>query len=712
MAFIRSCPGRVRFFVQKEANLKALCAQMHASFEGAEKLFQLTYNPRTQRALCLFDEDEALTARFVAFLKEHSSLLEGALLSTFEGEDCSFASTMLKPAEDYEHEAKTLPHPFVSIAKKLTFFTLRRLFMPMAIRPFWVMYEVTPLIKEGFNSLRQKKLDVHVLDAAAIGSSILMGDFATAGMINLLLGISEILEDWTKERSKMDLLALFEGEKENVWILREGVEISVHPDNLVEGDLVVVNAGGRIPVDGTVLEGLAMVNEASMTGEGLPVRKKAGSEVFAGTALEEGRLVINTDAVGSATRFGKVAKVLIDSEEMKANIQSQAGMLADKIVPFSFLLSALILVVTRDPRKAATVLLADYSCAIKLATPLAVRSAMLESGKRGALIKGGKYLESLAKLDAVVLDKTGTLTESRPELVKICPVNGYSEDFVLRQAACMEEHFPHPIAESIVRKAEEKGLSHKEEHTTVEYILAHGIATTLNGERMVLGSRHFVHEDEGISLEGAEEAIASCTQAGQSLLYLACGDKIAGILVIKDPLREDAFDFIRQLEDLRMRRIVMLTGDSESTAKLVAEELGIDEFYAQVLPDEKLQVIERVKSEGHTVAMIGDGINDSAALRYADVGVSLQHGAAIAKEVCDLVLTDNNLESFIDSVSISKRAMRRIQRNFSLIVLFNTAFMGLGLFGLISPALMAGLHNLTTVGICAFSMRPVLPKSD
>ncbi|MCG8616312.1 MAG: heavy metal translocating P-type ATPase, partial [Desulfobacterales bacterium] len=528
--------------------------------------------------------------------------------------------------------------------------------------------------------------------------------------IHLLMDISETLEDWTTQRSKQDISGLFVQDKKPVWVMQKGEPVAIPHDSVAPGDLVVVRSGGKIPVDGVVADGLAMVNQSSMTGEPLAVEKKPGSDVFAGTILEEGRVIIHSEAVGDRTRFAKIARILTDADGMKAQIQSRAEQLADKIVPFSFLLSGVVFAFTRNLRQAASVLLADYSCAIKIATPLAVRTAMVETARNGVVLKGGKYLEALSRLDAVVLDKTGTLTQAVPEVVNVCPVNGYSREFVLRQAACLEEHFPHPIADAVIRKAREEGLDHDEDHAEVEYILAHGIATTLNGQRTVLGSRHFIHEDEGICLEDAEPVIRECTERGLSQLYFACGGKLAGVIAVNDPIREDAGEFISTLKTRKMKRIAMLTGDSREAAGAVASDLGLDEFYAQVLPDEKTELIKRLKSQGHTVAMVGDGINDSAALALADIGISLKHGSDIAKESCDIVLTGERLDSLVHAMDVSKKTMGRVRRNFIFIVASNTLFIGLGLTGIISPALMALLHNMGTVLTCASSMRPLLPN--
>ncbi len=696
MSVIHSIPGRIRFSARSVSAVRLLKEKAGVLLGPADITVYLSYNIRTGRGLLIFTGDERLT-RILAGLIE---ILASDLASLPRDTNESLNFPVSGSAEQ--------ENPFWTIAKKVANHYSTRLFMPPAMRPVWCIINVAPLILNGLKALAQGKLDVNVLDAAAILTALFMRDFNTAGTIHLLMGISEILENWTREKSKRDISGLFTQDRSPVWIMRRGEPESVPFEAVAPGDLVVVRAGGKIPVDGVVADGLAMVNQSSMTGEPIAVEKKIGSEVYSGTILEQGRLIILSEAVGEQTRFARIAKILTESDEMKANIHSHAERLADKIVPFSFVFAGIVFAATRDIRKAATVLMADYSCAIKIATPLAVRAAMLETAKNGAVLKGGKHLESLSRVDAVVLDKTGTLTQAIPEVVNVCPVNGFSREFVLRQAACMEEHFPHPIADAVIRKADEEGLDHVEDHAEVEYILAHGIATTLNGQRTVLGSRHFIHEDEGIALEEAEEAIQECMAHGLSLLYFACGGKLAGIIAVQDPVRKDAKGFIDLLKTKKTKRIVMLTGDDQRSAQAVAAELGIEEYHAQVLPEEKAALINKLKNQGHTVAMIGDGINDSAALACADVGVSLKHGADIAKETCDIILTGQELDSFIHAMTVSNRTMTRIRRNFLFIVSSNTLFIGLGITGVITPAMMALLHNLGTVLTCVASMRPVL----
>ncbi|WP_029896092.1 heavy metal translocating P-type ATPase [Desulfohalovibrio reitneri] len=711
MSIVRSIPGRIRFDVGSEEAFAKVRDQLLDDLGGELGELELRYNPRSGRGLALFSPDEGATSRALEILADilHTSLpmtlppCRGADL----GDERACAPPGLHPGG---HAETPLEHPFVSVARKVFLFFLRRRFMPMRIRPYFVAFTVAPLILEGLRSLVRGRINVSVLDASAVGSAMLMRDFDTAGSIHLLLEVSEDLEDWTREKSRGDLASLYRGDGRPAWVQRGEGEVQISQDELRQGDLVVVRSGARIPVDGVVADGTAMVNQSSMTGEPLSVKRGPGKEVFAGTVVEEGKLIIYSESVGDETRFAKIAQVISDSESMKADVHSHAVQLADRIVPLSFVLFGVVFAFTRNWMKASSVLMADYSCAIKIATPLAVRSAMLESAHFGAVIKGGKYIEQLSKADAIVLDKTGTLTKASPEVVRVCPVNGYSRSYVLRNAACMEEHFPHPIADAIVRKADEEGLVHDERHAEVEYTLAHGVSTTLGDDRLVLGSRHFISDDEGIHIDDSQEAVAECTRQGLSTLYLGVGGELAGVIALEDPLRESAYRFVRRLENMGMRRIVMLTGDGEASAKAVAGEVEIKEYHSQVLPDDKTRIVDELREEGHIVAMVGDGINDSAALSRADVGISMKHGADIAQEACDVMLTVDRLDSLVDSITLSRLAMKRIRNNYGFIVASNTAFIGLGVSGLITPALLAFLHNSGTVLTCAWSMRPYLSR--
>ncbi len=591
--------------------------------------------------------------------------------------------------------------------RPLLWYVFVRPLLPFAVRVVTAFSAALPFLVKGATSLFRGKVNVDVLDASAIGISLLRRDFKTVSLLTLLLGFGEALEQWTRKKSLDSLAESLALDTDTAWVRRDGVEISVPLKDLRESDLVVVRAGSAIPVDGVVFEGEASVNQASMTGEPLGRRRSAGAAVFAGTVVEEGELVVRVTGVGDGTRLRQIVRFIEESESLKAGVQGKAERLADAVVPFSFLLAGAVWLFTRNPARAAAVLLVDYSCALRLATPLAILAAMREGVGHGVLVKGGRFLEALASTDTVVFDKTGTLTESRPRVVDVVPAPGFLRDDVLRLAACLEEHFPHPVARAVVRKAEEENLHHLEEHTEVEYVVAHGIASRLHGERVLIGSRHYIHHDEKVDVEGMRSTIDALTEKGRSLLYLAINGKLAGIIGIEDPLRAESAAVVERLRAGGMR-VVMLTGDDERTASAVAGRLGIDEYRAQVLPADKASVIRTLQAEGRTVLMVGDGINDSPALSAADVGVTLRDGADLAREVADVVLTDCNLHHLATALELGRGAMRRIHADFVATMTLNTLFLAAGLTGILQPGPSAVLHNLTTLGVSLNAMRPVL----
>ena len=591
--------------------------------------------------------------------------------------------------------------------RPLLWYVFVRPLLPFAVRVVTAFSAALPFLVKGATSLFRGKVNVDVLDASAIGISLLRRDFKTVSLLTLLLGFGEALEQWTRKKSLDSLAESLALDTDTAWVRRDGVEISVPLKDLRESDLVVVRAGSAIPVDGVVFEGEAAVNQASMTGEPLGVLRSAGAAVFAGTVVEEGELVVRVTGVGDGTRLRQIVRFIEESESLKAGVQGKAERLADAVVPFSFLLAGAVWLFTRNPARAAAVLLVDYSCALRLATPLAILAAMREGVGHGVLVKGGRFLEALASTDTVVFDKTGTLTESRPRVVDVVPAPGFLRDDVLRLAACLEEHFPHPVARAVVRKAEEENLHHLEEHTEVEYVVAHGIASRLHGERVLIGSRHYIHHDEKVDVEGMRSTIDALTEKGRSLLYLAINGKLAGIIGIEDPLRAESTAVVERLRAGGMR-VVMLTGDDERTASAVAGRLGIDEYRAQVLPADKASVIRKLQAEGRTVLMVGDGINDSPALSAADVGVTLRDGADLAREVADVVLTDCNLHHLTTALELGRGAMRRIHADFVATMTLNTLFLAAGLTGILQPGPSAVLHNLTTLGVSLNAMRPVL----
>lgn len=584
---------------------------------------------------------------------------------------------------------------------------LSRPILPMPVALFATFNSVLPFIKRGIHALFKGQLNVDALNASSLATAMAIGDYKTAGVISFLLKVGDYLEEWTKDRSQKALSGMFRITGGYAWVKKGEAECEVPITDIKENDMVIIRRGAMIPVDGVVAVGEAMVNQSSMTGESIAVAKKEGLTVYAGTVVEEGMLVVKASKVGDETRIAKIVKVIHESEGLKADVQSHAEKLADRIVPYTFLASALTYTLTGNPMRAASLLLVDYSCAIKLSVPLTVMAGMMRSVKYGVLIKGGKFIEKLAEADIFILDKTGTLTESNPRVAAVKSFNGYTQDFILKHAACVEEHFPHPVATSVVKMAKDKGIVHKEEHAEVEYILAHGIASILNGKRILVGSRHFLEEDEGIDIRAADNIAAEFAGMGYSMLYVAIGGKLAGIIAIEDPVRDNAGRFIRMLKENDVQRIIMLTGDNEMTAGNVARGLGIEEYISGVLPETKTEIIKDLKKKGYKVAMVGDGINDSPALSYADVGISMKHGADIAKEACDILLLDSNLMAIIEARQLSRMVLSRIKRNFGYIVWVNSALIGLGLLGAITPAISALAHNATTVIVALNSIRPV-----
>ncbi|MBO6170907.1 MAG: heavy metal translocating P-type ATPase [Desulfovibrio sp.] len=586
-----------------------------------------------------------------------------------------------------------------------------RPFLPLVIRAATSVLGAVPFLFKGVNALLHGRLSVDVLDAAAIGASLLMRDFRTVSMLTLLLGLGETLEQWTRRRSMATLTESLALNVESVWLLADGEEISVPLAQVRAGDLVVVRAGGSIPVDGEVVEGEGVVNQSSMTGEPLGVPRSAGASVYAGTAVEEGRLVIRARHVGDGTRLRQVVKFIEESESLKAGIQGKFERMADMAVPFTFGLAGLVWLLTRNFRRASSVLLVDYSCALKLATPLAVLTAMREGARHGMAIKGGRYLEALNEADTLVFDKTGTLTQASPKVVEVIPAPGFKRDEVLRIMACLEEHFPHPVARAVVHKAEEEHLQHAEEHAHVEYVVAHGVASSLHGKKLCVGSRHYIECDEGVDLSVLDEEITRQAAMGRSLLFMSEEGRPAGMVAIEDPLRPEAARVVAEMRGLGIKRVLMLTGDDERTARAVAARVGITEFRAQILPADKAQIVQELTADGCRVLMVGDGINDAPALSASHVGVAMSDGTDLAREVANVLLTQPSLEGLVHARMLGQRTLRRINSNFVATMTLNSLFLLGGLFMLLGPGPSALLHNLTTLAVALNAMRPHLPAA-
>ncbi len=601
-----------------------------------------------------------------------------------------------------------------SVISDVAFWPMVRFFtrplMPFPASLGMFLHSSWGIFSGGFKKLFSGKLTVEVLDLSAIAASLLMRDFKTASTLVLLLGFGEKLEEWTRRKTMTNLTRSLAMNIDTVWIVKDGHELEVPLSSVTKEDLLKVRAGSAIPVDGKVIGGSATVNQASMTGESIGVLRTEGSTVYAGTVVEDGELLIQPTAVGQGTRLNKIIQFIENSEKVKANVESKAMKIADKVVPYSFLLSGLVWLFTRNLQRAAAVLMVDYSCALKMSTPVAFMSSMREGASHKILIKGGRYIEELAQVDTVVFDKTGTLTESHPKVSEVIPLGTWDRDTVLRNAACLEEHFPHPVAKAIVRAAADEELHHEEEHAEVKYVVGHGICTELNGEKVLIGSRHYIEEDAGVDCSGAEEIIESIASKGHTVLYLSRNGKLEGLIGIEDPIRKESVEVIEELRNLGIQNIVMLTGDGPRTAKNVAARLDIKEYYCQVLPEGKAQIIERMVKSGRKVLMVGDGINDSPALTAANVGVSLSEAADLAREVAAVVLLENNLKHLPLAIKLGKRTLSRIHQNFRASVGLNTAFLAGGLAGVLPAAVGAVLHNVTTVGVTLNAARAYLPN--
>ena len=586
----------------------------------------------------------------------------------------------------------------------------RKLFLPAPIRAAYTVWRSIAFVWKGVRCLLHRRLEVEVLDALSIGVSVLRGDFSTAGSVMFLLNLGSLLEEWTRKKSLDDLARSMALNVDKVWVRSQGTEVLLPLTKVQPGDEIVVRSGNMVPLDGTVIEGEAMVNQAALTGESMPVRKAKGATVYAGTVVEEGECVFLAKAAGGANRYDKIVAMIEESEKLKSSTENRALELADKLVPWCLAGTIVTYALTRNVTRAISILMVDFSCALKLSMPLAVLSAMRECGTAHITVKGGKYLEALAKADTIVFDKTGTLTRATPQVVDIIPFSNSEKDDVLRLAACLEEHFPHSMANAVVRAAREQGLSHEEMHSEVEYIVAHGIASRVGGERVVIGSYHFVFEDEHCIVPADEQEKFDRMPAEYSHLYMAASGQLVGVICIADPLRPEAASVLRQLHKLGIRNTVMMTGDSYRTAEAIARQVGVDQFFAEVLPEDKANFVQKAKAEGHTVVMIGDGINDSPALSAADIGIAINSGAAIAREIADVTIKADSLEELVTLKTIANALQHRVSSNYRFVLSFNSTLIALGALGILQPAASAMLHNLSTIGISLRSMTNLIQK--
>ncbi len=585
------------------------------------------------------------------------------------------------------------------------------LFFPAPLRIAYTVWKAVPHLFRGLRCLLRGQMVVEVLDALSIGISLLRGDFSTASSVRFLLGLGELLEEWTHKKSVSDLAQCMSLNIDRVWLRTPQGDVLTPLSEIQTSDQVCVRLGSLIPLDGVITEGEVMVNQASLTGESIPVPKRTGMTVYAGTVVEEGECVLQVSGQSGSSRYDKIVAMIEQSESLKSTAESRAANLADRLVPYTLAGSLLTYLLTRNVSRALSVLMVDFSCALKLAMPLAVLSAMREASGFHVTVKGGKYLETVAQADTVVFDKTGTLTHACPVVAEVIPFGGQNEADMLRLAACLEEHFPHSMANAVVQAARERGLSHEEMHSEVEYIVAHGIVSEVNGRRVIIGSAHFVFEDEHCAIPEGEQERYDSLPDQYSHLYLAIGGILSAVVCISDPLRPEARAVIRQLRGLGIRRAVMLTGDSERTAAAIAAEVGVDEYRAEILPADKAGFVEAEREKGHMVIMIGDGINDSPALSKADVGIAISDGAAIAREIADITIAADDLNELVGLRRLASRLTGRIRSNYRFVMGFNGSLIALGAFGVLPPATSAMLHNLSTLGVSLRSMTNLLESS-
>ena len=586
------------------------------------------------------------------------------------------------------------------------------LFLPAPLQIARTIWLSLPFLGRGLKRLIHRELKVELLDALSIGVSMVRRDFSTAGSVMFLLDIGELLEKWTHKKSVDDLARCMSLNVKRVWLKKDDAEVLVPLSNIAVGDHILVRMGNVIPLDGEVVEGEVMVNQASLTGESMPVAKRPGTQVYAGTVIEEGDCVIEVTQSSGESRYDKIVSMIEQSEQLKSAAESRASNLADKLVPYTLVGSALSYALTRNVTRALSVLMVDFSCALKLAMPLAVLSAMREASMYHITVKGGKFLEAVAQADTIVFDKTGTLTHACPVVARVIPFGGRNEDDMLRVAACLEEHFPHSMANAVVRAARERNLAHEEMHSQVEYIVAHGISSMVENKKVVIGSAHFIFEDEKCTVPAGEQEKYDALPVAFSHLYLAIGGELAAVICIADPLRPEACDVMKALRALGIQRTVMLTGDSERTAAAIAAEVGVDDYRAEVLPEDKANFVEQERAAGHTVIMLGDGINDSPALSAANVGVAISDGAAIAREIADITIAAENLFELVALRRIAQGLMRRINSNYRFVIGFNGSLIGLGVAGMLAPATSAMMHNLSTLGISLRSMTNLIDSSE
>ena len=676
--------GRIRFRLRQKQMTLAQADLLEAWIQGKSWCRQVTVHERTCCVILYYDG----TRQAVLNEIRHFSWQEAE-------------RTTALPA----HSSRALNREFEEkLVAKVVCKAACTLFLPPPLRIARILWHMIPFVRRGLRCLLRRRVKVELLDALSISISACRRDFGTAGMVMFLLEVGELLEEWTRKKSVADLARCMSLNVDRVWLRTAQGEVLVPVSQIQPGDAVVVRAGGIIPVDGLVLEGEVTVNQASLTGESIPVPKRPGGAVYAGTVVEEGECVLEVKQASGQSRYDQIVHMIEQSEQMKSEAESKAANLADKLVPYTFVGSLLSFVLTRNVARALSVLMVDFSCALKLAMPLAVLSAMREAGRAHITVKGGKFLEAVAAADTIVFDKTGTLTHACPRVAQVVSFGGKEEAEMLRLAACLEEHFPHSMANAVVEEAKRRGLRHEEYHSKVEYLVAHGIASTVDGERVLIGSAHFVFEDEGCVIPEGEQERFDALPPEYSHLYLAVGGQLAAVICISDPLREEAKEVLSALRALGITSTVMLTGDSYRTAAAIAAQVGVDDFRAGVLPADKAEYVARLRREGHTVLMVGDGINDSPALSEADAGIAISDGAAIAREIADITIAADSLWELVELRRIAMALMARIHANYRFVIGFNGTLIALGVAGVLPPATSATLHNLSTLGVSLRSM--------
>ena len=676
--------GRIRFRLRQKQMTLAQADLLEAWIQGKSWCRQVTVHERTCCVILYYDG----TRQAVLNEIRHFSWQEAE-------------RTTALPA----HSSRALNREFEEkLVAKVVCKAACTLFLPSPLRIARILWHMIPFVRRGLRCLLRRRIKVELLDALSISISACRRDFGTAGMVMFLLEVGELLEEWTRKKSVADLARCMSLNVDRVWLRTAQGEVLVPVSQIQPGDAVVVRAGGIIPVDGLVLEGEVTVNQASLTGESIPVPKRPGGAVYAGTVVEEGECVLEVKQASGQSRYDQIVHMIEQSEQMKSEAESKAANLADKLVPYTFAGSLLSFALTRNVTRALSVLRVDFSCALKLAMPLAVLSAMREAGRAHITVKGGKFLEAVAAADTIVFDKTGTLTRACPRVAQVVPYGGKEEAEMLRLAACLEEHFPHSMANAVVEEAKRRGLRHEEYHSKVEYLVAHGIASTVDGERVLIGSAHFVFEDEGCVIPEGEQERFDALPPEYSHLYLAVGGQLAAVICISDPLREEAKEALSALRTLGITSTVMLTGDSYRTAAAIAAQVGVDDFRAGVLPADKAEYVARLRREGHTVLMVGDGINDSPALSEADAGIAISDGAAIAREIADITIAADSLWELVELRRIAMALMARIHSNYRFVIGFNGTLIALGVAGVLPPATSATLHNLSTLGVSLRSM--------